>query len=182
MMDAKSGAHATGRLADWGRNLISLFRDTSGNVIIIVAVTAPILLGMAALGFDVISWYMVKRDAQTIADNAALAASVELQRGSDKAAVIKAAKDHLLHSGFVDGTDGTVTVNLPPDAGPHKGDNMFIEVIVEQAGTYLLSAAMFKEDATAIQSRAAGVEAADGQRDRVRRLLHRRAPQLQHGV
>jgi hypothetical protein len=156
MKDAKSGAHATGRLAEWGRNLMRLVRDTSGNAIIIVAVTAPILLGMAALGFDVISWYMIKRDAQTIADNAALAASVELQRGSDKAAVIKAAKDHMLHSGFVDGTHGKLTVNVPPLAGPHAGDNMFVEVIVEQSGTYLLSAAMFKEDAATIQSRAVG--------------------------
>jgi Flp pilus assembly protein TadG len=156
MMDAKNSAHTTGRLADWGRNLISLIRDTSGNVLVITALSAPILLGMAALGFDVISWYMIKRDAQTIADNTALAATVELQRGSDVAKIKTAAAAHAAHSGFVDGTDGKITVNLPPQAGPHAGDNMFVEVIVEQQGTYLLSAAMFKEDGTTITSRAVG--------------------------
>ena len=130
--------------------------DTSGNAIVIFAVTAPILLGMASLGFDVISWYMMKRNAQTIVDNSALAATLELQRGSDAATVKSAAASHAAHSGFVDGTHGKLTVNVPPLAGPHAGDNMFIEVIVEQAGTYFLSAAMFKEDATAIQSRAVG--------------------------
>ena len=144
------------RSAACGRGVLNFLRDKSGNVLVMTALTAPILLGMAALGFDVISWYMMKRNAQTIVDNAALAATLELQRGSEPADVKSAAAAHAAHSGFVDGTHGKLTVNVPPLAGPHAGDDMFVEVVVEQSGTYLLSAAMFKDDATTITSRAVG--------------------------
>ena len=69
-----------GRLRRRARDLSAFLRNQSGATFVAVAIASPVLIGMAALGFDTTIWYMTKRQIQTVADNAALVGIIELSR------------------------------------------------------------------------------------------------------
>ena len=50
-------------------------RDERGQAFVLVVASLVVLLGMAALGIDVGSWYKAQRHDQAVADAAALAGS-----------------------------------------------------------------------------------------------------------
>lgn len=112
------------------------WRDRSGSVAVLTALTAVALMGFAGLAVDVSSWENGQMRVQSVADTAALAAgraAVSGQTASTDAFAVAAA------NGFTHGTGGaTVTVNQPPQSGNYTTDANAIEVIVTQTqqGTF----------------------------------------------
>jgi hypothetical protein len=53
-------------------------KDIAGSIMPLTAVMLPLILGMAGVGFDVSVWMMHRRDLQSAADAAAVAAAYEL--------------------------------------------------------------------------------------------------------
>lgn len=64
------------RLLDKIRKAPSAFaKSESGNVLMVVGLALPVLLGIAGLGIEGASWYNTRREMQNAADNAAIAAA-----------------------------------------------------------------------------------------------------------
>jgi uncharacterized membrane protein len=102
-----------------------LRRDRRGIVTIVFALTAPLLLGCAGLGVDVVFWYRDAARLQQIADRAALSAAAALAGGGPvepegvAAAVARADAE----------PDMTVSAG-PPFSGPHVGNPLAVEVVM----------------------------------------------------
>ena len=103
-----------------------------GIVVPFLAITLPVLVAALGLVVDNGAMYELKRRLQTAADAGSIAGAHEIDRVND-AGVIAAAVYDAKQNGFEDNpaTDSLVTVNRPPLDGRYKGDNAFVEVIVE---------------------------------------------------
>lgn len=107
--------------------------DESGQTLIFVALAMTCVLGFVGLATDVSSMLHDKRIVQTAADTAALAAGTEyLYVSTVPSDVKKAGKDATQADGITDGTNGTVTINVPPLYGPHAGAAGYVEAIVQK--------------------------------------------------
>jgi uncharacterized membrane protein len=93
----------------------SLLRDERGAVGIVAALAAPVLVGIVALGVEVGLWYAVKREAQTAADSAAIAAARAVASG--QGAVGPVGLDSAARNGFVPAVDTVVVILSPPESG-----------------------------------------------------------------
>ena len=90
-MDASNGtpvpARATAWIDSWGdpsRRLeaaLRRLRCESGQTLVMVTLTLPVLLGVSALVIDIGNMYVQKRTLQTAADSAAIAAAQDLATG-----------------------------------------------------------------------------------------------------
>ena len=110
----------------------------TGTVIVVVAVCLIGILAFVALALDGGMLLDKRRQAQCASDAAALAAANDMyanwraNKGSDpngtaRAAALAAAAAN----GYADGANGcTVTVNIPPQSGPFKGQTCHTEVII----------------------------------------------------
>lgn len=98
--------------------------DLRGNVLIISALGAASLVGAAGLGVDTTQWFLAKRQLQQATDSGALAAAMNLYRGS---AFYDTAVDEIDRN-FTDNVTIERIVN-PPQAGAYTGDNGAIEVV-----------------------------------------------------
>ena len=124
--------------------LAGLLRDSAGSVLVYAAIAAPVLIGAAALSVDIGLWYANKRLAQSAADSAALAGSLEVIRSGGDASLISAiALSNAATNGFTTGRGDTITVNYPPASGPNVGSTVAVEVIVSRPGRRLLSQVLF---------------------------------------
>ncbi len=87
--------------------LVAFRRDQLGNVAIVAALAAPVLLGSVGMGAEVASWYSDKRAMQNAADSAAVAAASNARPGQyvDEAQAVAASY------GYEHGEDG-VTVRV----------------------------------------------------------------------
>src|SRR5260370_26060501 len=111
-----------------------------GSVAVLVSLLLVALVGMAALTLDGGLMQDNKRRAQASADAAAMAAATTLfinytsisQTTPDpSAAAVKAALASALQTSFAnDGTNSTVTVNIPPKSGPFTGMLSYAQVII----------------------------------------------------
>ncbi len=139
--------------------LARLFRDSTGSVLVYAAIAAPVLMGMAALSVDIGLWYANKRLAQSAADSAALAGSLEIIRSGGNASQISATvvSDAAIN-GFTAALGDTITVNYPPSSGSNVGSTVAVEVVISRPGQRLLSGVLFDGE-TNIAARA--VAAAD---------------------
>lgn len=89
-----------------------------------------VLMGFAALAADVGILWSEKRQMQTAADAAAIAAATALRNGGS---MNSAADDVAALNGFSNGANGVVvTVNNPPASGVEAGNSGFVEIIVSQ--------------------------------------------------
>jgi hypothetical protein len=110
-----------------------------GTVAVIVAVSLTALLGVLAIGLDGGLLLTERRRAQSTADAAALAAAADLYKnystnqGKDVSGTGKQAALNLASAnGYAnDGTNSTVTVNIPPLSGSYVGQAGYAEVIVQ---------------------------------------------------
>ncbi len=102
----------------------------SGQVLVLAAISMVVLVGFLALSVDVGLLWASKRQMQTAADAAAVAAAVALRSGhSYQTAATGASK----LNGFTYGQNGvTVTVNNPPLSGTYAGNQNYVEVVVKQ--------------------------------------------------
>lgn len=104
-------------------------KEERGQALIIVVLSLTCILGFVALATDVGILLQTKRRMQTAADSAAIAGAAELRYGNVSTAALAGAADN----GVVNGSNGaTVSVNDPPQLGPHAGDAAYVEVIATQ--------------------------------------------------
>lgn len=118
-------------------------RFASGQAIVLATIALVVLLGSVAMAVDVGFLWNRKRQVQTAADAAAVAAARSLLNASNdcgNANVNGAAYDVATINGFTDGSDGvTVTPSCPPADGAYAGVNGYIEVVIQQTvPTYFL--------------------------------------------
>jgi hypothetical protein len=116
-------------------------KNESGQALIFgVVALGLLLLGFTGLGIDIGYMRYEKRLQQTAADNAALAGAAEIAFGSSFA--LAAGKHGAALDGFTDGSNNvTVTVNNPPQSGPHNGDSSYVEAYVAKVQpTYFMKA------------------------------------------
>lgn len=117
---------------------------------VLIALSLVVLLGFMALAVDVGYLRYQKRQLQTAADAAAIAAAAELSYGDATAA----ADADSAANGFTNGSNGvTVTVNNPPASGPHSGDSNYVEAIVSRSASTFF-AKSFGVTSTRITARA----------------------------
>lgn len=122
----------------------------AGQSTVVVAFAVVVLLSFLALAIDVGYLRYQRRQIQTAADAAALAGASELAYAD----VTAAAKADSAANGYTNGTNGvTVTVNNPPQSGPHTGDSNYVEAIVASPVKSLFAEA-FGVTSTTVSARA----------------------------
>lgn len=128
----------------------SLRSEERGQAVVIVALTMTAMLMVLGLAVDAGQLYVARRTAQEAADAGAYAGAVVLYQGGTTTQAIAAATNDVGRNGYTDGGDGgltEVTVNLPPQSGPHTCAlqptvcNTYVEVIIStQVRTALVPA------------------------------------------
>jgi Flp pilus assembly protein TadG len=107
--------------------------DERGAMLALVALGMIGLMGMLVLTLDAGFLHRQRRMAQTAADAGAQAGAIEIFR-EHRDSAIAAAYSETSRNGFANGVNNVaVTVNNPPVSGPHNGDTLFVEVIVQQS-------------------------------------------------
>ncbi|MFO1089114.1 MAG: pilus assembly protein TadG-related protein [Hyphomicrobiales bacterium] len=129
-----------------------LLKSKAANASIITALSAPLIIGGAALGTETSYWYFKQRKLQAGADAAAFAGGIERRSGSTVDVVRTAASAAALKSGYDGG--GAMTVNVPPTSGPNAGKADSVEVIINQNAQRFFSDFF---DSSAVQMRARAV-------------------------
>jgi Putative Flp pilus-assembly TadE/G-like len=117
--------------SDW----FAALKSRRASIAIQTALVLVALLGMVALGTEMVFLLYKHRQMQSAADAAALGAVTAMmtERPADfRAEALAIAAD----AGFVDGADGvTVTIENPPLSGSYAGRDDAVEVIVSQPQT-----------------------------------------------
>jgi hypothetical protein len=114
-----------------------------GSVAVFLGLMLAVLIGIAALGTEVVYAMVRERQMQATASAAAVSAALALTT-LHPADPIAEARAIAATSGFTNGTGGTtVTVNIPPLRGPYAGIAKAVEVIVGQPQTLPLSGLFF---------------------------------------
>ena len=109
--------------------MLRKLKNESGQAMVLTLLSMTALLGFVGFATDVGVLLREKRNMQTAADSAAIAAAQELNYGDMTAAANGAAAQN----GVTIGTNGgTVTVNSPPKSGAYAGLNGYAEAIVSQ--------------------------------------------------
>jgi Flp pilus assembly protein TadG len=137
--------------------IVRLGKDERGTVVVMFALCAPILLGLAALATDVASWQVAQKSMQGAADAAVYSAEIAKADGTSLVTQAKAVTAAL---GFIDGQNGvSVSVNVPPNitSGNYTSNATAIEVIVQQPQSRFLSGLFLSTDPT-VGARAVAVQ------------------------
>jgi Flp pilus assembly protein TadG len=100
-----------------------------GSITIMTAILMPMILGLAALSIDYGLWLYQKRQLQTIADAAAIGATIAIKQGKSNSALAYATTDAALN-GFVVGGGKTLKLYTPPTSGTHVGNQNAVEVVL----------------------------------------------------
>ena len=104
----------------------------SGQATVLLALLLTILLACASIASDFGLFQNDRRKMQNAADSAAMAGEQEINAG-DSGNAVAAAKNDAALNGYTDGVGQiTVTVNNPPQSGPHSGDSSAVEAIVSR--------------------------------------------------
>lgn len=101
-----------------------------GNVALLFALLTPMAIGGAGLATEVGVWYHRHLELQSAADSAAYAAAIELRAGGSQANYTQEALQAAQASGF-DPSQGSITVNNPPQSGSHQTDQA-VEVLISE--------------------------------------------------
>jgi Flp pilus assembly protein TadG len=124
---------------DTRRGRAALLRDCDGAIAVVTALALPAIIGLAALGSEVGTWYVARRTMQGAADSAAFSAATDVMMG-DTSGYAAAAKSVTASYHFTDGSNNTVvTVNKPPASGPYSANSSAVEVIITQTRASLLA-------------------------------------------
>src|SRR5690349_17150731 len=103
-----------------------LVRCKRGNTLMIVAASAPLLIGASAIGLDTIQVTLAKRNLQRSADTAAMAgAFAVLQNGAAAPAVVR----DLTHNNKI-ALAAAPTVENAPAAGAYAGNLRAVRVVL----------------------------------------------------
>jgi Flp pilus assembly protein TadG len=114
-------------------------RRSSGQVAVLVALSMVSVLGCVSLAVDVGLLWSERRQMQSAADAAAIAAAVALR---NDLSVSSAADESSTLNGFTNGQNNvTVTANNPPQSGAYSGNSNYVEIIISQTvPTYFMAA------------------------------------------
>ncbi len=99
--------------------------EQRGQMVVMAALLAPIMLGMAGIAIDVGFAMHERAKAANAADASALAGADVLLNGGEIGQARSAALTYALKNGY----DSTkTTVYIPPTSGPHTGESGYVEV------------------------------------------------------
>ncbi len=113
-------------------NWLAALKSDRASVAVHMALMLVAIIGMVALGTEMVFLLYKHRQMQSVADAAATGAVTAMVNGTPsdfrtEALAIAA------NAGFTDGADGvSVAINNPPTIGAYTGDNSAVEVIVSQ--------------------------------------------------
>ncbi len=133
------------KISQLTQNLRRFGSNKDGAVLAYVAFAAPMFLGMAALAIDLGVWHAHKRGIQTMADSAAIAASLELRRGGNGQT---AATFDAEANGFNSAAGDTIEFRSPPTTGDYAGDTEAVEIIVHRNVETFAASMVFAEQAS----------------------------------
>jgi hypothetical protein len=136
-----------------GKACARLKADRKGGVYTLTAVMMPAVLGFSALGVDASLWYLDRRELQTVADNASVAAMYVAYDQATQSEIEGAAKADAGKNDFVVGGTNVMKVNHPPLKGAYAGDTKFVEVVTRAPANVHFIGAFFNSPVT-IESRA----------------------------
>ena len=100
-----------------------------GNVLVLLAVLLPVLIGIVGLVIDGGMMMDHRRDLQHATDAGATTAATELRLANGSAAARAAAIDAVMVAN--EESDADVTVHIPPTTGPFAGNSDYVEVVAE---------------------------------------------------
>ena len=106
--------------------LKKLGKSESGNVLILVGLTMPLLVGLAGLGTDTVQWTLTKQQLQRSADSAALNGA--FAKTQSESVTANANRDL---TKTLDGFEGVgIIVENAPSAGAFAGNTRAVKVIL----------------------------------------------------
>ncbi|QDA35752.1 hypothetical protein E4191_16455 (plasmid) [Paracoccus liaowanqingii] len=132
--------------------LAALRSDSSGAVVIIAALSMPLVAAGMGLGAETGYHYMQQRKLQHAVDMAAHAGAIRLRAGAKKEQIEAASWQVATQTGFM-AEDGTITVHTPPTSGPRAGVPGSVEVILTETHPRYFSA-IFVEEPVHLKTRA----------------------------
>jgi len=139
-----------------GKACARLKTDRKGGVYTLTAVMMPAVLGFSALGVDVSLWYLMRREIQTVADNAAIAGAYMAAAEATEQEILAAAVEDAGFNDFdVSASGKTIKVNKPPLNGAFAGDPGYVEVLVTSVAQSHFISAVLGEEVT-VAARAVG--------------------------
>ena len=119
-------------------NFIHFLRETRANMAIMMAVAAPVFVGVAGLSVETGYWYFLQGKAQTAADVSAYAGALALRNGDGDAKAKQAALIEAENLGYNILT-AKVATNTPPTRGAYINSQAF-EVIIDYSPPRFFSA------------------------------------------
>ncbi|MBF0246679.1 MAG: pilus assembly protein [Alphaproteobacteria bacterium] len=121
------------------RKLLRRFaREEGGAIAVMFALMLPVLFGIIGLGVEAGIWFKERRELQTIADSAAVAAAIERAYGADAAEYEAAAQLEADVNGFDAATDAMTYVGTPT-SGAYSGNDAYTEIVITRQLETVLS-------------------------------------------
>lgn len=140
------------------RALRRLIGDRRGSMVVLTALMMPVVMGFSALGVDATAWYMQRRNLQTVADAAAVAAAYHAVANAAPSQIGAAAMEDANRNGYAVGPRNRLIVHAPPQTGPYAGRPGFVEVLADSdAEFYFVGAFLDRPVAVTARAVAGGV-------------------------
>jgi hypothetical protein len=131
-------------MAAWFKQFWRGRRSQAGNVMLLFALGAPLVVGAAGLAIETTYWSYKSLHLQGAADAAAHAAALEKRGGGSNAEVTSVAATTAGQDGYNSATD-SIQVNTPPLSGPSAG-GQGVEVIIHSPTKRFLTALFINQD------------------------------------
>src|SRR5215469_15560185 len=123
------------------RPILKFLKSRRGNIAIITALVAPVLVGFCGLGAETGYDYFRQRDLQGAADIAAYDGAMTLEAGSSATLqVVTSASTTAASGNGWHSAQGTITVNNPPQSGPNQSNSGSVEVLLTENETRFFTA------------------------------------------
>ena len=107
------------------------YRDESGQVLVLTALSLTVILGFMALAIDVGLLFRARWNMQIAADAAAIAGAMDYLYNQSSTSAVAAAKAAAAQNGVTDGSNGAVVnISTPPADGPNAGNAAYVEASV----------------------------------------------------
>ena len=134
---------------------MTLYRDTSGVVIIIFALLLPIIVGFVGLGIESAFWFSQKRSLQTMADAAAIGGVYEVAAsGTGAGTILTKSTLDATQNGYDSGSGDTIAVSNPPIIGSYTTDNAAVEVRLTRTINFLFVGLIMPQNSFVLGARA----------------------------
>src|SRR5438132_12563671 len=130
------------RKSHWSSLIRRFGRDETGVYAVVTALAMPVLVGAVAFGTEEGLLLYKHRQLQHAADSSAITAAVGFAAG---AGIVAQADSVAADSGFMTGSNSTITVHQPPTSGPNLNNPKAIEVIISQSQPPLFSSLLGKD-------------------------------------